>query len=841
MTTQNNTNIHTNGNNAIAIDATNTDVLNAIFHTLPQQAHIAVCSKSGDPTEGGWNASQYQTNVIFDAGQNNYFNCSSFFISDTQVLSAKKEYFAGLHAIVLDDVGSKIPTDKLGELKASAKIETSPGNYQVILILDKPILNIDEATAFQKRFIKAGLCDSGASGACRWARLPVGINGKARYQQAGESFHCSLVEWNPELRHSLEELEVWLTLTNEPSANTNTKLQKTPVQSNALYQPKPKVNPVIGALSIKGLYKQSMGKGQHQITCPWVQEHTDAVDNGSMYFEPSRQFPMGGFKCHHSHGDQYSISDLLNHLDVSAIDARFQSVIRIQNGELHTIVEAVSLELANINNLYQMGNLLVKIIDNSKTGHINTLTLNLSELTLMLSECIAWMKFDGNQKQWVRTDPYPKAVSSIFESRHLDHVKTLKGIALQPFYRETTGELVLASGYDSESQIYGAFDLTHYQLPEPTLENAKKALNELEALMQEFMFATELDKATALSMLFTAVTRPSLDLAPAFHVRASMSGSGKSYLCALAGAFATPGNRQTVPYAKSADEAKKILLSLLMDSPAVIEFDDLDDDIKPHSIMKQVLTSEYITDRILGQSKTATVSTRTLFMFSGNNVGPVRDLLRRVITINLSRQEENPTQVVYQSNPVMTVKRNRERYIGHILTIIEAWKKAGKPINTSVNVVTYDGSWSDYCRHPLIWLGLQDPARALVDQVSHDPDAEMVGNLLKAWFSVYKTEVVTIRKILKNFTNSIDLNDPLFEALEDCPVNDHKGINPSKLGWYLKKNMNRPVAGFKLIQGSADGRTAWQVIATNPTTEASEATTKPQPIQTDMTDNGEAF
>lgn len=153
------------------------------------------------------------------------------------------------------------------------------------------------------------------------------------------------------------------------------------------------------------------------------------------------------------------------------------------------------------------------------------------------------------------------------------------------------------------------------------------------------------------------------------------------------------------------------MLALLVQSPAVIEFDDLDDDIKPHSIMKQALTSEYVTDRILGQSKTATVSTRTLFLFSGNNVEPLRDLRRRIITINLQRQEENPTATVYQNNPVQMVRNNRERFVMSFLTIIQAWKKAGCPQEGGLNVVTYDGTWSDYCRYPLIWLGLSTGAR----------------------------------------------------------------------------------------------------------------------------------
>jgi hypothetical protein len=45
-------------------------------------------------------------------------------------------------------------------------------------------------------------------------------------------------------------------------------------------------------------------------------------------------------------------------------------------------------------------------------------------------------------------------------------------------------------------------------------------------------------------------------------------------------------------------------------------------------------------------------------------------------------------------------------------------------------------------------------------------------------------------------------------------VSERSGeINPSKLGWLLKKNANRIVGGFEFQQAEADGRTAWCVVA----------------------------
>ena len=74
----------------------------------------------------------------------------------------------------------------------------------------------------------------------------------------------------------------------------------------------------------------------------------------------------------------------------------------------------------------------------------------------------------------------------------------------------------------------------------------------------------------------------------------------------------------------------------------MIEFDNLTGDLVAHKSLCTALTSEYMSGRILGVSKTATVSTRALFLSSGNNVGPVQDMTRRCITIRLDPGCEMP-------------------------------------------------------------------------------------------------------------------------------------------------------------------------------------------------------
>jgi hypothetical protein len=308
--------------------------------------------------------------------------------------------------------------------------------------------------------------------------------------------------------------------------------------------------------------------------------------------------------------------------------------------------------------------------------------------------------------------------------------------------------------------------------------------------------------------MFTAVVRSSLPQAPGFHARAPASGSGKTYLCELVGAFAGPAGNAKISYPKTSEEASKVLLSLLLTKPAVIEFDDMDSDWIPHGVINRALTAEHITERILGVSKTATVSTRSLFLGSGNNVGPVRDLMRRVLTIHIDPRCATPATIKYACTPVTEVRNNRGRYVSAVLTINRAWRKAGSPRADVESLATYGGAWADYCRHNLIWLGLPDPATNLLQQLHHDPDAEALGRLLVEWHRMFGSTPTTVRRALEKAA----LDEDLMDAVREFPVEIRGGINRSKFGWVLRKNANRIVNGLEFRRGEADGRTAWQVV-----------------------------
>ena len=85
-----------------------------------------------------------------------------------------------------------------------------------------------------------------------------------------------------------------------------------------------------------------------------------------------------------------------------------------------------------------------------------------------------------------------------------------------------------------------------------------------------------------------------------------------------------------------------------------------------------------------------------------------------------------------------------------MLTIIQAWRRAGSPRAQADSIVTYSGAWSDYCRYPLMWLGHPDPAKALLEQVRHDPDGDALSGLMQEWHAVFGTTPTTVRKAVES-------------------------------------------------------------------------------------------
>lgn len=579
-----------------------------------------------------------------------------------------------------------------------------------------------------------------------------------------------------------------------------------PLAADDVFTPAPAENPVLLALHRDRLYIEPLGPGQHRITCPWIEEHDQGSDAATVYMEPNEIAPMGTFTCGHAHGNRLHIGLLLDHLDVEPADARTKPRIRIVEGEINRVGAAAEYLLSVNGQHFHSGGRLVALKRDETSGDLGVETVSDQALIKALSKVADWEKYDGRSKKCVRCDPKPNVISFLTKAQSHDILPMLGGLARQPYFR-ADGTLVTVPGYDPVSKVYADFDPDAFPLPEPTEAAAREALDLLRHLLREFHFGSPVDMSAALSAILTATTRGSIPFAPAFNISASGSSSGKSYLAATIAPFAGPGQPMALPYPTSEDEASKKMLSLLLAKPAVAIFDDMQTDWMPHGTMNRMLTSETMADRLLGGNRTATVSTRCFFMGTGNNVRPVRDMCRRVVTIYLSPRTSSPATLRYTDRPADAIRRDRGKYVAAALTIIRAWQAAGRPKTDVPYVATYGDEWADMARHPILWLGEHDPATSLIEQFDSDPDSEALGNLMQEWFKRFGSKAMMVREL-------VQAEDRGFaEALRELPVVERNGeINRDRFGWILKKNANKVLRGLELKRTPTTQRTAWSVV-----------------------------
>ena len=797
----------------------NTGFMSVVFGDLPgAQRPIVVGVKGRINAQTRWPAGDaWEPSLdIADASRNWYFTLSTYTPVDGGY-RRRKTQFAQAFGVMLDDIGTKAsPRERLDACPPSYVIETSPGNFQVGYLFDEPCADLERVEALQEALVAAGLCDPGAKGpSARIGRLPVGCNGKYDPPHA-----CRLVEWQPQRRYSIDEIVERLQLVPAEKTDSGSKRRKRSraeaIDANAdgsdVHVPRGAENPVLQALRARGLYKRQLGAGRHELTCPWVHEHTDQLDHGAAYFEPNELYALGGYKCQHGHCGDRRIGALLEFLEVPTSQARHKPTIRVTAGTLHRVVDAAERELASAGGHYQRGGIVVSVQTDPGTGDTAIKPTSANALTRALSAIATWEKFDARRAEFVLADPPSRHVNVLFDADGYKHLPVLRGIARQPYLRDD-GSLMRRAGYDSHSGMFGAFAAGEFSVPDsPTRQQAEAALIELEALLAEFSFSAPHDRAAALGGMLTATIRAALPAAPMFHVRAPQIASGKSYLCCLIAAFAGPATPSAYAFPTTEEEAAKLMLAALLESPAVLMFDNLTTDLTQFKSLCSALTEEYLTGRLLGYSKTSTVPTRTLMLSSGNNVGPVRDMTRRCVTITLDPKCETPASRTFSSDPLDTVRAQRGRFVSLALTVIRAYLCAGSPPQGYRALGSY-GAWSRLVRGALMWLGQPDPATAVFEAMSEDPDRDLLGRLLTAWRREFGTDRVGVRELVARATDWQSRGSELKEVIHE--IADERGeINRRRLGRWVARHQGMVAYGLRLEREPSKtcGSERWKLV-----------------------------
>lgn len=552
---------------------------------------------------------------------------------------------------------------------------------------------------------------------------------------------------------------------------------------------------VVAQLKAKGVsFKEDLQKVV--LACPLCQSDESSVE--AVYTKPTVSNEYGTYKCSRCAG---SLGQFLNSLGLKRFMARNVTRIYVTDVPVHELAEAVNDLLASSAYVFRVGKTLYWI---NEEGAI--IALGESDLVLFLSRECQWVKYDARQKSYTATQPPNLLVKTVVNSASHRGVKEILGIARSP-YVLSNGFLSMKPGFNANLKILAVFDPKNY-LPfawseRLTKEDALEALNFLnEEILRDFPFQEDIDRSAALSAFLTAANRSVIQRAPLFLVAANSMSSGKSVLCRLIGQIATPLPFAEASMPTSQIEMGKTLLSQLQNNNGVVIFDNVIDRFPDYPSLCTCLTQPLFEHRQLHSNTMKQVSTRVTFLASGNFIRPEGDLIRRVLTIQLAA-DEHPEQRRFYTDIVKYAEQHRPEIVMKAVSITAAFLQSGELI--SCRSLAGFEEWTERCRKPLIWLGLQDPATRLFVQLKYgDETVWKRYRFLKNLSQKYGDGIFTVKDLCSD-SLSVELRDSLI----DLELVEQGQINRVKLGRLLGLIADYPIKG--LILKRVSNRTEYRV------------------------------
>jgi putative DNA primase/helicase len=498
-------------------------------------------------------------------------------------------------------------------------------------------------------------------------------------------------------------------------------------------------------------------------------------------------------------------------------------VIQLEAGELHNIATAAETALIAAGTpFFVRGERLVRpVTDDLPASHgRRTKVARLSDVTEAvmidrLSRCALWIKFDARARKCVPADPTPKVAATVLARDGEWRFRKLTGVITTPTLRPD-GTILSEPGYDEATRLLLLDPPPMPAIPpRPTKQDATKALQLLDHLLDEFPFVDDASRSVALSALITPVVRGAVSVTPMHATTAPVPGSGKSYIIDLASAINSGERAPVLTAGRNEEETEKRLVAALLSGQTIISIDNVNGTLGGDALC-QIIERPVVAVRPLGASVFTKVESRASCYATGNNIQLVGDMTRRVLLCSLDPDVERPELRTFHSSPFDEVLSDRGRYVAAALTIVRAYVVAGFPGKLTPLASFED--WSKLVRSALVWLGQVDPCETMNKARAEDPITSALSNLFTSWHAAAGSAARTCAAI-KEVANQNDdfggLRHATFrEALVEVADDGRNGINSKKLSYFLKRYEGRIISGLKLLseEDTHSKQKAWKVI-----------------------------
>jgi putative DNA primase/helicase len=399
-------------------------------------------------------------------------------------------------------------------------------------------------------------------------------------------------------------------------------------------------------------------------------------------------------------------------------------------------------------------------------------------------------------------------------------LKPFRGITTAPILSDD-GAIRSASGYDMRSGLW-CHDIPDVAVPtKPTQNDAERALRRLRGFFHTFPFADAtrlydsdlgvevvdlskhagLDESSFLAALLTAVCRQSLELAPGFLCDApnySGAGTGKGLLVQAMCIIASGVKPSAFTGGHDAEEFDKRLTSALTEARPAVFLDNFNSKSLTSDILASALTQNPCMVRPMGKTTTVPLHTRTFIGITGNAVEIAEDMARRLLNAHLDARMENPEQRPFPPGFLDRVYTERANLLAAALTIWrwgrQARLKPGSPIGS------YE-VWAQWCRDPLLALGMRDPVDRVAEIKAADPKRRTLVTIFEQWWTSHSNQLVKAQdlshEVVKLIPGAITRDGVISRQRVASFLAGHAG---TRVGGYVlsKVPLTKKVAGYQL-------------------------------------------
>ena len=438
-------------------------------------------------------------------------------------------------------------------------------------------------------------------------------------------------------------------------------------------------------------------------------------------------------------------------------------------------------------------------------GAITLAPVTTTYLVDHLTRVCEWTKFDARTKTLKPIACPDQVVETILSRAGSWHFPTLRSVVTHPVMSPDRYQII-GAGFDEKTGLLVDFS-GNWQVPlSPSQKDAMESASKLRNLIRFFPFATPVDEAVALSLLVTAIVRPTLPTAPLQATDAPAAGSGKSLLIDAASILSTGNTAPVISYGDTGEEFEKRLDGMLLAGDTLIAIDNIKVPLEGDALC-QSITQMTRRVRPLGSSTMVTIPVTAFFTATGNNLTIKGDMTRRALVCRIDANVERPELRDIEQDLKSECSERRRELVSEILTIVFAYQRSGRP-SVGIKPLGSFEAWSSTVRAALIWAGVPDPCLSMERIRSVDPDRGSTEVVFSAWFNAFGSDPHTSSDVFKECV----VNEPLRDAILSVAAS-RGSVDTRLLGNWLKRQRDRVVGGFILTieTGNTAGSARWRV------------------------------